>query len=126
MVGLYLASLPKLSRAQGAIAGGALVYAFGFIGSYYYTFLVLFLLWQTAEESDVRHLVLCMAVLGVEVLALAIRLTSAHAIPIYDPVIYTAMSWAVGALSLVLFGSVLIGWGGQRLGTGRLEADHGS
>jgi hypothetical protein len=125
-VALYLASIPRLAAAQAAIAGGALVYAFGFIGSYYYTFLVLLLLWQTAEESDVRHRVLCMSVLGVEAGMLALRLTSSHAIPIYDPMIFIAMSWAVGLLSLFLFGSVLVGWGGGRLEPARLEPDHGS
>ena len=52
VVGLYLAALPRLDDVQAALLGGVLIFTFGFIAGYYYSFLALFWLWQRDVRLD--------------------------------------------------------------------------
>lgn len=104
LTGLYLACVLRVTPAQAAALGGVLVFAFGFIASYYYCLLVLFLLWQPRLGSEPLHRSLCLQVLAVNALALAMRLVSEAEIPVYDPHIYVALSAAL----VVVFSTLLV------------------
>ena len=52
IVGLYLAALARVDDVQAALLGGVLIFSFGFIAGYYYSFLALFWLWQRDVRLD--------------------------------------------------------------------------
>jgi hypothetical protein len=112
--GLYLFSLPRVNDEQAVILGGVLVYAFGYLAGYYYSFLILFLLWTERQDTDFQTLllgVLTFAVLGV---AAAFLLLSEQPMPYYDLRVYVAASAA-----LLLPSAALLWQAGGRAAPGR-------
>jgi hypothetical protein len=102
IAGAYLASLPRLTASQAAVFGGFLVYAFGFIASYYYGFLVLYLLWDARGATDLEGLVRSSLLLAIPIVAGVLILWSPERIALYDPRVYAATSGALLVFFAVL------------------------
>jgi hypothetical protein len=52
IAGAFFFGVRRVSDVQAAILGGTLIFAFGYLASYYYCFLVLFVLWQPLDRLD--------------------------------------------------------------------------
>ncbi len=112
--GLYLFGLPRANDQQTLILGGVLVYAFGYLAGYYYSFLILFLLWPERRDTDFQTFLLGVLTFAVPGVAGVFMLLSEQPIAYYDLRVYVAASAA-----MLLPSAVLLWQAGGRAAPGR-------
>jgi hypothetical protein len=106
---LYLSSLPRLTSSQSVILGGLLVFTFSSISSYYYSFLVLFFLWDAERAQTLASTIRSSLLLAIPLVAGVFILLSPneHELALYDHRVYVAASVALviffAALSFEVF-----------------------
>lgn len=96
----FLMLMPRVRPRQAVALGGLLLFAFGYVSSYDYGWVILLLIWDDRECESWQTGIWQSLVLAVVAVGAAIAAVSSYDIPVYDPLVYSGLS---SALLLMFF-----------------------
>jgi hypothetical protein len=103
VAGLAIVSL-RVTASQAATLGCVLVFAFGTLSCYYYSLLVLPLLWRRLDEIDAKTVARVAAAFAAPLVAGLAEITSTAPAPTMDGRVFTSASGVlIGAFATLLF-----------------------
>ena len=109
IAGAFVLSMRQVNASQAAILGGVLIFAFGYVASYYYCLLILFCLWDELPVAKLKSAVRCVVLFAIPGVSAVLILVSTVAVPSYDKRVYVAASLACIAACGMLFWDLLGG-----------------